>query len=170
MWICNDWQENIWRRQSMWNPHLGTADMNRWVTPYPAIPLARLVSVQISHSKSQRLGFSTCLQQNQPVREAQILTTARLPGPCAETSRSVENKLHFGCPGGCHRDIAWFSAYNGIPFPVYVLVNSLMRLPCRVPSQFIKTLLPWTYCPFTESVAQHCELTTSFPESMKDYK
>jgi len=51
-----------------------------------------------------------------------------------------------------------------------VLVHSRRRSLRGVPSQFTEAHLPWTDGSFTESVPHLCELTSSFAESMKNYK
>ena len=51
-----------------------------------------------------------------------------------------------------------------------VLVHSRRRFLRGVPSQFTEAHLPWMNRPFTESVPHLRELTSSFTESMKNYK
>jgi len=51
-----------------------------------------------------------------------------------------------------------------------ILVHSRRRFLRGVPSQFTEAHLPWTNRPFTESVPHLRELTSSFTESMKNYK
>ena len=51
-----------------------------------------------------------------------------------------------------------------------VLVHSRRQFLRGVPSQFTEAHLPWTNRPFTESVPHLRELTSSFTESMKNYK
>ena len=51
-----------------------------------------------------------------------------------------------------------------------VLVHSRRRFLHGVPSQFTEARLPWTNRPFTESVPHLRELTSSFAESVKNYK
>ena len=57
-----------------------------------------------------------------------------------------------------------------VPVLSNVLVHSRRRFLRGVPSQFTEAHLPWTNRPFTESVPHLRELTSSFAESVKNYK
>ena len=65
---------------------------------------------------------------------------------------------------------AWSGPVQGSYYWLIVLVHSRRRLLRGVPSQFKEAHLPWTNRPFTEFVPHLRQLTSSFAESVTNYK